>query len=508
MLRLLGLLGGLSVALDLGSGSPLEESLRRCVVATRLARASGLSDDDVRTVLFTALLEHLGCTAHAHELAAAFGDDAAAIRASFLARPGRPADVLTTFVPMVAEASGRSRARTLASVVRSGRAIDRVAPVATCEVARQSAARLGLSSGVQVALGHMTAMWDGSGHPAVHGDAIPVPTRLMHVAAVATLFALHAHPGRAVEEVRARAGTHLDPDVVPLVTEELLVDIADLDAFEEVQALEPDPVRRVALDDVADVARAFGDLADLKSPWLHGHSSAVGDLAAVAAQRLGLEDRQVANVRVAGYLHDLGRIGVSSRIWDKPGPLTATERAQVDLHPWHTEQVLARAPGLAEVADVAAQHHERLDGSGYHRRSVAAQIGLSSRVLAAVDRYRCLVEDRPYRPAVSPDRARTALESDVRAGRLDADAVAAVLEAAGHPSGSRRPRPAGLTERQLEVLRLLAAGHTNHQIAEALVISRRTAEHHVQDVYARIGLSSRAGAALFAMEHGLVDKDG
>ena len=508
MLRLLALLGGLSVALDLGSGSPLEESLRRCVVATRLARVSGLPDDDVRTVLYTALLEHLGCTAHSHELAVAFGDDVAAIRASFLTHPGRPADVLSTFVPMVAEAAGRSRVRTLAAVIRSGREIDRVAPVATCEVARQSAARLGLSAEVQEALGHMTAMWDGSGHPDVSGETIPASTRLMHVAAVATLFTLHADPDRALQEVRSRAGTHLDPGLAALVTEDLLADVAELDAYEEVQALEPDPVRRVDAADVPEVARAFGDLADLKSPWLRGHSSAVGDLAAAAGRLLPLPGAEVANLRVAGYLHDVGRIGVASRIWDKAGPLTATERSQVELHPWHTEQVLRRLPALAAVAEIAVQHHERLDGSGYHRHCVAAQIGQPSRVLAAADRHRTLVEDRPYRPAFDADRARAALESDVRAGRLDGDAVAAVLEAVGHPRRARRPGTAGLTERQAEVLRLLATGSSNRQIAEALVISRRTAEHHVQDVYARIGVSTRAGAALFAMEHGLVARDG
>ncbi len=508
MVRLLALLGGLSVALDLGSGSPLEESLRRCVVATRLARVAGLPDDEVRTVLYTALLEHLGCTAHAHELAAAFGDDIAAVRASFLAHPGKPADVLRTFVPVVAGAAGRSRVRTLAALVRSGRGIDRVAPVATCEVARQSAARLGLSAEVQEALGHMTAMWDGSGHPAARGEAIPASTRLMHVAAVATLFTLHTHPGRAVQEVRSRARTHLDPGLAPLVTEELLADIVDLDAYEEVQALEPDPVRRVDEADVPEVARAFGDLADLKSPWLRGHSAAVGDLAVAAGRLLPLGGEDVANLQVAGYLHDLGRIGVASRIWDKAGPLTATERSQVELHPWHTEQVLRRLPALAAVAEIAVQHHERLDGSGYHRRCVAAQIGQPSRVLAAADRYRSLVEGRPHRPAYDAGRAQSALESDVRAGRLDRDAVAAVLEAAGHVRRARRPGTAGLTERQVEVLQLLATGCSNRQIAEALVISRRTAEHHVQDVYARIGVATRAGAALFAMEHGLVGKDG
>ncbi len=157
---------------------------------------------------------------------------------------------------------------------------------------------------------------------------------------------------------------------------------------------------------------------------------------------------------------------------------------------------------------LASQHHERSDGSGYHRGVNASQLTLPSRVLAASDCYRSLVEDRPYRPAAPAGEAARRLRAEVTAGRLDGDAVAGVLAAAGQAGGVRRTRPAGLTERQVEVLRLLARGMTNREVADRLVISQRTAEHHVQDVYLRIGVSTRAAAALFAMEHGLLDKSG
>ncbi|WP_203338503.1 HD domain-containing phosphohydrolase [Nocardioides limicola] len=508
MMRLLGLLGGLSTALDLGTGAPMEESLRRCVMATRLGRAAGLPDEVVADALYAALLEHLGCTAYTHELAAALGDDISAVRASFLSDPSSPVAMLRTMIPMVAEASGHSRTRVLAAALRSGNRIDAEGPAATCEVARNAAARLGLPASVQEALGHTTAMWDGSSHPPVSGDAIPLLARLGQVASVATMFTLAAGPAYAVAEVRRREGTQLDPALALLVTEELLTDIADLDPCEEVLALEPDPVRRVSHDELPDVARTFGDLVDLKSPWLHGHSTAVGDLAASAGACLAMAPEEQQALRVAGYLHDLGRIGVSSRIWDQSRALTTSERAQVELHPWHTEQILGRVPELRDIAALAVAHHERLDGSGYHRRAVAAQLPTGARVLAAADRYRCLVEERPHRPAVTAERAAAAVTAEARAGALDADAVAAVLEAAGHLRRSRRPRPGGLTERQVDVLRLLAAGRSNRQIAADLVISPRTAEHHVQDLYARIGVSTRAGAAVFAMEHGLLLKSG
>jgi HD-GYP domain-containing protein (c-di-GMP phosphodiesterase class II) len=322
---------------------------------------------------------------------------------------------------------------------------------------------------------------------------------------VATSYALLAGPAEGVEAVRRRAGTHLDPGLAEAFSIDLLDDIVDLDAHLTVLDLEPDPVRRVDASDLAQVARVFGDLADLKSPWLLGHSTGVAELAGAAAECRGLGEEAAEQLRLAGHLHDVGRVGVSSRIWDKPGPLSATERAQVELHPWHTEQILARAPELAPVARIAAHHHERLDGSGYHRGAQAAQQPAEARLLAAADRYRSLVEARPHRAALDPDRARAELEADARAGRLDPDAVAAVLEAAGHRRAARRPRPAGLTERQVVVLRLVAAGRTNRQIADELSLSPRTVEHHVQDVYARIGVSTRAAAAMFAMEHGLLD---
>ena len=508
MLRLLGLLGGLSVAMDMGTGAPLEESLRRSVVAARLASALGCSVDEQRDIVYAALLEHLGCTAATHEIAGVFGDDIAAVRAQFLVNPADSWDVLRTLVPMVAEASGRSRARTLAAALRHGRELGAVGPPATCEVARAAAARLGLPGRVQDYLGHTTAMWDGSGYPAVRGDEIPLGTRVVHVATVATTFCLLTGPDRAAAEVRRRAGTELDPALVEGITSDVLHDVPDLDALAAVLAAEPEPVRLVPATEVLRVARTFGDLVDLKSPWLHGHSAAVADLAAEAGERRGLEPAEVDNLRVAGHLHDLGRVGVSSRIWGKTGALSATERAQVELHPWHTERILSGVPELAPAARIAAQHHERLDGSGYHRGAVATQLSAASRVLAAADRYRGLVEDRPYRPALPAHDAANALDADVRAGRLDADAVAAVLTGAGHPRGARRTHPAGLTGRQVDVLRLVAAGRSNREIAAALVISPRTAEHHVQDVYARTGVSTRAGAAMFAMEHGLLAEDG
>ncbi len=510
MFRLLGLLGGLSLVTDVGTGAPLEESLKRCVVAARLARAVGCPPAQTSELLYTSLLQHLGCTAYAHEGADVWGDDLAVVRLAFLTNFADRKDVWRTWVSGLADATGTSRARVVATALTAGRQGEVAGPAATCEVARDASRWLGLPESVQDDLFHALTMWNGKGHPAVSGDGIPLATRLMHVAATAALFTLHAGQAEAVAQVRRRSGTYLDPELAKVFVDradELVGDLAELDGYEEALAAEPNPVVMVDEDRVEAVARTFGSLADLKSPWLQGHSAAVAELAASAVAGLGLAD-QVRTVRVAGHLHDVGRVGVSSRIWDKPGPLSTTERDQARLHPYYSERILARTPALADVARLAGQHHERCDGSGYHRGLAAGQLTMPSRVLAAADAYRSLVEERAHRPAMSATAAAGRLRTEVRSGRLDADAVAAVLEASGHRTGVRRTRPADLTDRQVEVLRMVAAGLTNQQIARRLVISRRTAEHHVQDIYVKIGASTRAGAALFAMQHGLLDEPG
>jgi HD-GYP domain-containing protein (c-di-GMP phosphodiesterase class II) len=508
--RMLELLGGLSLVTDIGTGSPLEESLKRCLVATRLARIMGCSDAEVSDVLYTALLQHLGCTAYAHEVARVWGDDVVTTRVNFLSSSGEPADMWRVWLPGVAMATGRSKARVLATTVVTARRMESEGKTATCEVARSASQGLGLPEPVQIGLSHMFALWNGKGFPNTAGEAIPLAARIMQVSLTAVMFTSHATAEVAVAEVQRRAGTQLDPHIADLLLErakDLLGELDEVDAYQAVLEAEPTPLRRVGENEMAGVARTFGNLVDLKSPWFHGHSAAVGDLAAGAAGTLGLRD-EMETLRIAGYLHDLGRVGVSSAIWDKPGPLSGAERDQARLHAYHSERILARIPPLASLATLAGQHHERCDGTGYHRGSTAAQLSMSSRVLACADAYRRMIEDRPHRRAIAAARAVDRLEAEARAGRLDADAVSAVIEAIGRRRAVRRSRPADLTERQVEVLRLVSRGLSNAEIAERLVLSRRTVEHHVQDIYVKIGVSTRAGAAMFAMQHGLLDQIG
>jgi HD-GYP domain-containing protein (c-di-GMP phosphodiesterase class II) len=183
--------------------------------------------------------------------------------------------------------------------------------------------------------------------------------------------------------------------------------------------------------------------------------------------------------------------------------LTASEWEQVRLHPYHSERILSRSSALAPLAPLAGMHHERLDGSGYYRQ--ATMIPTGARVLAAADAYQAMTQERPHRPALTPSAAAEQLNSEAARGRLDAEAVRAVLDAAGHPPArARLTWPAGLSDREVQVLRLVARGYSNREIARVLWISPKTAGHHVQHIYAKIGVSTRAAAAMFAMEHDLI----
>jgi HD-GYP domain-containing protein (c-di-GMP phosphodiesterase class II) len=203
-------------------------------------------------------------------------------------------------------------------------------------------------------------------------------------------------------------------------------------------------------------------------------------------------------------MHDIGRVGISASIWGKKGALTDAEWERVRLHPYYTERIFTRAESLALLGGLAAQHHERVDGSGYHHRLPGSSLAQISKLLAAADVYCAMTELRPHRPALSPDIAAEKLRREAKAGRLDSQAVDAVLNAAGHKVEKRRGRSTDLSEREIEVLRLMARGLTNRQMASQLFIAEKTVGHHIQHIYNKIGVSTRAAATLFAVQNDLL----
>jgi HD-GYP domain-containing protein (c-di-GMP phosphodiesterase class II) len=512
-LRLADLLGGLSIAADLGFGLPPEEAMRSCLIATGLARRQGLAEDEVADTFYTALLMHVGCSALSHETAAAFGDDRALMSAVAKTNVADPADIAGTLLPELTRGmSSAERSRVERYTATRGQEFGRRFDTGSCEVASATAKRVGLGPGVQRALREAVEWWNGDGPPrGLRGDEIALPARIARAAADAARFHDLGGSEAAVCALRRRSGGILDPSLVQAFAanaDRLLEETRAGDPRERILEAEPEPVVEIDVAELTAVAAAFGDLADMKMPWTHGHSAGVARLAEVAAESLHLDAQTVFRLAVSSRLQDLGRLAVSNAIWEKPGPLTRAEWEQVRMHPYHSERILATSSALEPMAPVAGMHHERLDGSGYHRGCRARELSPAARVVAAADAYQAMTEDRPHREALSAEQAGEELQRDVRSGRLDGDAVSAVLEAAGGRRGRRRDnlRPGGLSEREIEVLRLVAAGCSNPEIATRLVISRRTAEHHVQHIYAKVGVSSRAGLALFAHEHDLTSE--
>jgi HD-GYP domain-containing protein (c-di-GMP phosphodiesterase class II)/DNA-binding CsgD family transcriptional regulator len=493
--RLAEVLAALSLTTDLGSGLPLEKGLRTCLAATAFADELGLGLGERRAIYHAALLRAIGCTSHSSENAALFGDDLEFSRAFRSFDPGDP----ELFARQLAAVGWAERFAAVAPT--EGPAAVR----SSCEVSRGLGTRLGLPAAALDALDEVYERWDGLGLPDGRaGERLTLAARIVHVAEQAVLAYAAGGPRAARAEVARRAGGHLDPELCARFAhagEAVLAPLEAPDPFTAVLAAEPPPTAGVPAGELDRLLLALAAFADLKGTHLIGHSPAVARLAGEAARLLGADPGPVTR---AGLVQDLGRSAVSSAVWDRAGPLGSADWERVRLHPYWTERILARAPVLAGLATTAAAHHERLDGTGYHRGARAADLALGARVLAAADAFAAMVEPRPHRPALTPDSAARELMADAR-GRLDPDAAAAVVEAAGMRRPPR-PWPCELTDREVDVLRLAVRGLSNQAIAEALVISPRTVQHHLAHVYAKTGRRTRAGAAVFAVEHGLVPR--
>jgi HD-GYP domain-containing protein (c-di-GMP phosphodiesterase class II) len=503
------MVGAMSLATDLGTGQPLEHALRTAVLAVRLGELAGASSQELVDTYYVALLHASGCTSNGHEAGQLFGDDISHRAAFFLIDATNPAEVLAFYRAHVG--AGRApevRAAMIEDAIANAGPRARDAFATMCEVAQRFAGWLELGSSIQDALAYVFARWDGRGFPDARGDAIPLPMCLLHIARDVSLFLSAAGPDEARAVVERRAGAAYEPRLAETAVrnlDDLLADLDEARMWEQALEMEPFPQIRMTGDRVDAAFMAIAALTGLKSPWLREHSTGVAELAEAAAWRMGLTADAVSLVRRAALAHDVGRIGVSNAIWEKPGPLGFGEWERVRLHPHYTERAFAQSPTLAPIGLLAGSHHERLDGSGYHRGTRAAGLDRPARILAAADCYAAMREARPHRPALDAAEAETELSRETAEGRLDGEAVDAVLASAGHRIRERhRELPAGLTERELDVLLVLVRGESNHGIAADLGISAKTVGHHVQHVYDKAGVRSRAAATLWAFENGLV----
>ncbi len=508
--RLAELVAALSLGIDLGFGQPMEHVLRQCLIALRLAERIGLDEEARAGVYYTALLVNVGCHTDAHEQAKWFGDDIALKSGKYDYEPRSVRGAAAGIRLLGSGNSPLQRFRIgLEFAVSGHRELDGMI-AHHAAMARALAEQLRLHDEVLDALGAAYEFWDGHGWPGeLSGVEVPLTARLAQIAEYVEVSHRIGGVDAARDLARKRAGMQFDPELARLVSSEAELIFAGLDSIGTWDAvIDAEPGLAVVLsEELFDEALlAVANFVDLKSPFTLGHAGAVAELAAAAgAQLVPLE--QVPQLRRAGLAHDLGRLGISNAIWDKPGPLGPGEWERVRIHPYLTGRMLDQSQALAPLGAIAVQHRERLDGSGYPRGLAGAAVSLPARILGAADAYQSMREPRPHRPPLPAVEAAAELRAEARAGRFDREVVEAVLGAAGHRVSRRPGGPAGLTAREIDVLRLLARGLSNKEIAARLVITPKTVANHVEHIYAKIGASSRASACLFALQHGLLPEE-
>lgn len=507
--RLAELLGGLSLACDRINAFAPGKAQRTAIVASRLGRVAGLAEPEVRDAYFLSLLRYLGCVGFAHEEAHRYGggDDHSVRSVMALADVSDPLGTLRSALRGIAPRRPfTARVGAISRLLSDGAAVTNHAR-AQCETSIRLSELIGVGAALTASLRFVCERWDGRGEPrrVAEGD-IPIAMRVHHVADVAEIAFHRGGLEAARGLLAARAGGQLDPRLAERCLREVDAVFSGLDGPVWQGFLDAEPPPHAMADDagIDAVALALARFTDLKTVYTLGHSEGVAALAERLARSIALPPSEIVTLRRAALLHDLGRVGVSNAVWDHPGPLDAIALEEVRMHTYYTERALHQSPSLRALAPVAAGAHERLDGGGYHRGVPAAVIPRAARVLAVADACAAMGEERPHRKALSRNEIERSLREDARASRLDRELVDAALAALGVPL--RGARPSALTARELEVLRLVARGKTNKEIAAILGISARTVQVHVGHGYDKAGVSCRAGAALYMVERGLIDE--
>ncbi len=504
------IVAALSLATDLALGQPMEFAQQSCILADRIGRRIGAQRDQLAEIHHQSLLRYIGCNAETHAMAALFGDEIDFRRDFARIDPGRASEMGALIFAYLRRANADAGAMAALGAVVRGMIASKAASVeilsSHCEVAERLAERLGFPPSVRRNLGQLYERWDGKGLPrGLKGEAIAPAVRIVSFSQDEIVLRAAFGADGAKERIRARRGSAYEPQLVDLYLARAGELVAGLESvtWNEVQALSPDPDQPMSAAEFDEACLAIADFADLKSPWSVGHSRAVAALARDAAIRCGLPATDARDLYRAGLLHDIGQVAVPLRVWAKPAAFNDADREQARMHPYFGERVLARPQSLARLANLVAQHHERSDGSGYHQGLRGSALSAPSRLLSAAEAYQNKIEARPHRAALSPSAAADALKREARDGRLDPDAVAAVLAAAGHSVAPRRTLVADLTPREIEVLRAIARGQSTKEIARTLGVSPKTVDNQTQAIYAKLSVRTRGGATLFAIEHGL-----
>jgi HD-GYP domain-containing protein (c-di-GMP phosphodiesterase class II) len=506
-IRLAELLGSLSFAGDLGRGQPMGHVLRTTRIAMALADRLRVPSEELPGIYYTGLLVHAGCTAGAAECAAFLASDELSAQKDFcLCDPDNLRQMMSWMKRNVAP--GRplpARAMRMLRLMAQGENCFRDVDQGCSEVGSRIAARLGLPDATQLGLYHICESWAGKGPHKLRGEDIPLNGRIVNVAMILEVFFSERGVAAAKDAASVRKGKSFDPLVADAAAA-LCSEGAFWEALEHeedwssVLELEPDPVRFVEESALDDFAFALADIVDLKALATSAHSRETADLAERLATRLHLSAAETALTHRAALAHDVGMVAVPNFLMEPAQRWSTADFERFRLHTYYTERILSQSEILRPIGLIAASHHEHVDGSGYHKSLTGTQMSLPARIVAAASAYAEAQESEE-----DPERAFAAIQTP---GRLDPDSLSALgEEVAGVQPASRAPKrasPGGLTEREVEVLRLVATGLNLKQTAERLVISDHTARHHLESVYSKAGVSSRAGVTLFAVENGLI----
>jgi putative nucleotidyltransferase with HDIG domain len=413
-------LSGFSYALDLTEGQPAGHSVRACVIAMRLAQALGVSQAERGDLYYAVLLKDLGCSSNAARVAEIFLSSDLHMKSNFK-RIGQTEGEFIAFISAETgkDAPEAARARAMQQIVESGAQLLGGLVETRCHRGAAIARQLRFSDDTAQAIFSLDEHWDGGGLPlGLQGEAIPLGARLALLAQVADVFHVMGGAQAARAEIAARSGTWLDPrlcDAFLAISRDarFWTSLAEGEAEAQLRRLEPETHLVVVDEDyLDDITDAFGQVIDAKSPFTGGHSARVGHYTLGVARELGMDAERVRRLRRAAVLHDVGKLGVSSRILEKPGKLDDGEWIEMRSHAGLTGEILGRVGVMRDLAMIAAAHHERLDGKGYPLSLDQSAIALESRIITVADIYDALTADRPYRAAMPIDQALGILDEE------------------------------------------------------------------------------------------------
>ncbi|MBK8247314.1 MAG: HD domain-containing protein [Gemmatimonadetes bacterium] len=435
-------LAALSHALDLTEGQPLGHSVRSCLIGMRLGEAVGLGAEALGDLYHALLLKDAGCSSNAARIASLFGSDDQVVkpRMKVVDWDDRMQLALATWRHSGMRQSLGARVRHFVTIARQ-ESMTRDLITTRCERGAEIARRLGFSAATQSAIRSLDEHWNGGGYPdGLAGEAIPQLARILNIAQTIEVYWGTEGPAGVDAMLQDRRGSWFDPALVDVARDQLRdpwfwQQVADPEVTALVASIDPLPAARTLGESGLDaVAEAFAEIIDAKSPFTFRHSSGVARYAVVIGEQMGLDAEAKVRLRRAGLLHDIGKLGVSNRILDKNGPLDAAERTAIEQHPLFTWEILRRVTCFADFARQAAQHHERLDGTGYPWGIGADELDLPSRILAVADTYEAVTASRPYRPGMSVDEALAVLEAR-KWRHLDPQAIEALASVVTRPEG-------------------------------------------------------------------------